>query len=213
MLKFGLISEIDFSTGLARVNFPDDDFVSAWLKISVMRSAGDQVSFPFEVNEHVWCIMDENWEYGVIGGAVYDETNKPSGSAAGLLQIKFTDNSTITYNRNSHILKLDIKGQVEVKATEVSIESGTVEIDAATTTIKGILNVQGAANIQGMASVGGLSGISGGNVKAGDSVIEVKELQATGDVKSEGDIKAGAISLKTHIHTVPSGGGTSGPAQ
>jgi len=173
MLKFGLISEIDFTTGLARVNFPDDDFVSAWLKISVMRSAGDQVTFPFEINEHVWCIMDENWEYGVIGGAIFDEANKPSGSGAGILQIKFTDNSTITYNRNSHILKLDIKGQVEVKATEVSIESGTVEIDATTTTIKGILNVQGAANIQGMASVGGLGGISGGNVKAGDSGIEV----------------------------------------
>lgn len=213
MLKFGLISEMIPETGMARVYFEEDDYVSAPLHICVMRSAGDQISFPFNVNEHVACLMDDNCEYGVIVGAIFDETNKPSGSGAGILQIKFTDNSTITYNRNSHILKLDIKGQVELKANEVSIEAGTVEIEATTTTIKGILNVQGAANIQGMASVGGLGGIGGGNVKAGNSVIEVKELQSTGDIKSDGDVKAGTISLKTHIHSVPSGGGVSGPAQ
>jgi len=213
-LKFGIISEIDIESGLARVYFEEDDFVSAPLKISVMRSYGDQIFFPFVVNEHVYCVLDDNWEYGVIAGAIYDEKNKPAGSAKGKFLLKFNDSSTIEYDQESATLTLDIKGTVNIKCSDSNVEcsgkatvkADEVEIEAAKTDIKGILNVSGAANIQGVASVGGLAGISGGAVEAGDSEIKVEKLTATNDVT------AGTVSLKTHRHTSSgSGSPTSAP--
>lgn len=209
-LKFGIISNLDIPNGLAKVYFDEDDFESGWIKISVMRSKPDQVSFPFEVNEHVWCIMDEHCEYGVIGGAVYDEENTPDGSAAGKLLIKFADNSTIEYDRENATLKFDIQGKVQINCTEADITSTgktkivatEVDITATTTKIDGILNVTGAATIQGVASVGGLSGIEGAPVSGSDTALNVKSVSASDD------IQAGTVSLKHHTHT---SGGSGSP--
>jgi phage baseplate assembly protein V len=203
-LRFGVISDIDFENGLARVHFEEDDIVSAPLKISVMRSKGDQVSFPFVVNEHVWCIMDEFLEYGVIGGAIYDEGNKPGGSAASKLLIRFADNSAIEYDRISHILSFDIKGDVNVKSTgNVSIEAPSVIIDAIETEITGTLLVKGIAAIGGLTGV--TTGAAGGDIDAGTSKLKVQDIQATGD------ITVGNISLKTHKHTSAGSGSPTGP--
>jgi phage baseplate assembly protein V len=203
MLKFGVVSEVDPAKGLARVNFEEDDFVSGWLKVAVPRSAADQFSFPLTINEHVYCIMDENWEYGVVAGSIYDETNTPAGAADGVMQWRFRDGSAISYDTNSRTLKLDIKGDINIacesaniqSSGEVKLEATQVSIIAVKTKIEGILEVSGAAVIQGVVSMGGLSGISGAPVTGNDAEISVKKLTATEDVLS------GTVSLKTHIHT------------
>jgi phage baseplate assembly protein V len=209
-LMYGIISEMDATAGLARVYFEEDDFVSNPLQIVVQRSLGDQISFPFAVNEHVACMMDEHCEYGVILGAIYDESNKPANSAKGKFLITFGDNTTIEYDGISHTLTIDVKGDVKVKCEtldaqvtgEASIKAATVEIEATETTIKGILNVQGAANIEGIVSAGGLASITPGEPLDGSTAdLNVKSLTSTEDVKS------GTISLEEHIHTAPSGGG------
>lgn len=203
---FGVISQIDAANGLARVYFEEDDFESAPLKISVMRSGPDQVSFPFDIREHVWCVMDEHCEYGVIGGAVYDDNNKPAGSAAGTLLIKFGDTSAIKYDRNSHILSLDIQGKVNINCNEADVTCTTkLKVTAPETDITGILNVTGAANIQGIVSVGGLAAVSGASINGSTVDLSVKSVTATND------ITAGGKSLETHLHTAPSGGGTTSP--
>jgi phage baseplate assembly protein V len=206
-LEFGIITEIDFTSGLARVKFMDDGLVSAPLKISVMRSGPDQFIFPFDVNEHVWCLMDDECEYGVIGGAIFDEGNKPPDVSKGILKLKFADSSAIEYNRNSHILSFDIQGKVNINCKEANLTcTDSANITAPQTNIDGILNITGAANIQGVVSVGGLAGISGGPVEASDAVINAKSIAVTDD------IKAGEISLKQHTHTsAGSGSATSIP--
>jgi phage baseplate assembly protein V len=215
MLKFGIISEVDASKGLARVYFQEDDFVSAWLKMAVMRSGQDKFSFPFDINEHVYCLMDDNLEYGVVCGAVYDEDNLPDSQAAkGVLSIHFGGGSSILYNRNSSTLSLDIKGKVDISCQEANIQSSgevkvvatEVSLTAAKTKVNGILEVTGAAIIQGIVSMGGLSGISGAPVTGGDTELSVKKLNATEDVTS------GTISLKTHKHLSAAVGSPTGPA-
>lgn len=201
-LKFGIISNLDIPNGLAKVYFEEDGFESAWIKISVMRSAPDQVSFPFDIKEHVWCIMDEHCEYGVIGGAVYDEQNTPSGSAAGKLLITFGDSSAIEYNRETSILKFDIKGKITINCDEADltctgeakINAEQVTITAPETKIDGILSVTGAATIAGIASVGGLAGIAGAPVDGTGTELNVKSVTASDDVTS------GTISLQHHTH-------------
>ncbi len=208
MLKFGIISEIDFANGLARVNFADDDFVSAPLKMAVSRSGVDKVSFPFDINEHVYCIMDENMEFGVIGGAVYDESNKPTSDAGkGKLTLSFGDNSTIIYDRISHTLNIDIKGKTTIKCEDAEIEASTVvNIKSPSTVIDGVLTVNGAAKITGVLSLGGLSGISGASIPGDSTELSLKKVTASDDVV------VGGIGLKTHKHTsAVSGSPTSTP--
>jgi len=229
MLKFGLISSIDIPNGLARVKFTDDDFVSAPLKMGVSRSGKDKVSFPYNVNEHVCCLMDDNLEYGVIVCAIYDEGNLPHEDAIdNILSINFGDNSSILYNRNSHTLKVDIKGSVnvdcygatvkstgdikaecvsaEIKATtKVDIESIAVNIKATNTNVDGILNVAGAANVIGVVSMGGMAGIGGAPIPGSTAEINVAKVTATDDITAAGK------SLKLHIHNSAAPGSPTTP--
>lgn len=208
MLKFGIISEVDFENGLARVNFTEDGFVSAPLKMAVSRSGIDKVSFPFDINEHVYCIMDENMEFGVIAGAVYDEGNKPSSDAGkGKLTLSFGDNSTIIYDRISHTLNIDIKGKTTIKCEDAEIEASTaVNVKSPSTVIDGVLTVNGAATVTGVLSMGGIAGVSGAPIPGGAAELSVKKVTASDD------IVAGNIGLKTHKHTsAASGSPTSTP--
>lgn len=214
MLKFGIITEVDFVKGLARVNFPEDEFVSGWLKMSVMRSGQDNFSFPFDVNEHVYCLMDEGWEYGVVVGSIYDEKNLPDGSSEGKLKLSFGDNTAIIYDRKTSILSFDIKGKVNIECNEanltssgaINIEGNKVNITAIETNIDGILNVSGVANIQGVVSMGGISGISGAAVNGAGAELNVDKVNAANDVT------AGTISLKSHKHISAPSGSATGPS-
>lgn len=201
MLKFGVISAVDHANGLARVDFQEDNFVSGWLKIGVTRSLNDQFSFPYSINEHVYCLMDENWEYGVVCGAVYDEKNLPTESAPGLMQWRFRDDSVISYNTLSRTLKIDIKGDININcekaevvaSDEINVTAPEVSITAANTNINGVLKVTGAAIIQGVVSMGGISGIEGSPVSGSSAELEVLKLTAV-------EVKASGIDLTTHTH-------------
>lgn len=81
MLKFGFITEINHAKGCVRVNFASDQIVSNPLPVSVPASKKDKYTFPFSINEQVWCLMDENCEFGVVGGAIYSQKDFPPQGA------------------------------------------------------------------------------------------------------------------------------------
>lgn len=214
MIKFGIISEVDAVNGMARVKFDGDDgMVSYPLHISVPKTKTDKFSIPFDVNEHVWCMMDDDMEYGVIGGAIYDANNGPDNGAAGNVAVQFAGSLRVEYSRNDKTLSIkgvgdlniDIngtgKGKVNIKCADAVIESLTsVEVKAAVD-IKltaPIVTVSGQLQAASIAITGGGS-ISG-----------VGNIDASGTITG-GTIQQGAIVLGTHKHTgVTTGGGTSG---
>lgn len=108
MLKFGIISDVDPTKGLVRVNFDDDEIVSNWIPVSFPRTSEDEFAFSYDANEHVWCIMDEHCENGVVGGSIYDAKKKPSLGAPDLFYIKFKDGTVIKYDRAAHALTITI---------------------------------------------------------------------------------------------------------
>lgn len=200
MLKFGKISSIDVAQGTARVFFEDEEYVSAPLKIAVMRSGKDQVYFPFNVDEHVYCLMDEGMEYGVICGAVYDEKNKPSAAADGLLSIRFGDSSAILFNRNTSTLTIDVKEKVNIKCQEADLQATTkIDITAPMTKITGALTVTGVIAMGGMAPAPGATSIPGADVE-----LNVAKVVATDDVK------IGGLSIKSHKHVSAASGSPTG---
>jgi phage baseplate assembly protein gpV len=205
MLKFGIITEVLADKGMARVKFTDDDIVSAPLHCSVPISLNDQVQFPFRINQHVWCQMDELCERGVIGGAIYDEGNAPADGDKDIVRMKFDSGLELKYDRSSKKLfvtgasdvELDTTGKVEITA---AVE---VKITAPLTEVSGILKCASIVTT----SAPGVPGLH---------IDDSGNLKTSGNMESSGEVKGatvveGLIQLGTHKHTgVTTGGGISG---
>jgi phage baseplate assembly protein V len=217
-LRFGVISEVKAEEGLARVRFQaEDDMVSYWLPMSMPKTLQDKFIIPYDVNEHVWCLMDENMEYGVIGGAIYDQGNQNTGGTAAKIRVQFVQGLCVEYSRNSKTLSIsgpgdiniDIngtgKGKVNIKCNEAVIESlTTVEIKATTEIILNapLVTVLGLLNAEQIA-------VSSGGVGNGNATV-AGNFDVTGTITG-GEVHEGVIRLGTHKHSgVTTGGGTSG---
>lgn len=100
-LRFGFISEI-ITTGLVRVRFPEDDFVTAPIPVCYPATAGDEYFFLPDENTQVACLMDEHAENGVVIGAIYNSNVKPSQGSKDKTYVKFKDGTVIVYDRNEH---------------------------------------------------------------------------------------------------------------
>lgn len=229
MLRYGLISELDASRGMARVNFNDDGIVSDWLPILVPKAMEDSFSILPDINEHVACLMDEHAENGVILGAMYSKDVKPNGGNKDKWRARFKDGTVIEYDRSAHKLFADVKGQVEVKAqgavkvdgqSTVDVKAtGAVKVETATTaTVKAVavtldapaVTVTGVLTVAQLAVSPGPGGT--GNMAITGDIAVTGKLTTTGDIKTTGgDVEApGGIKLTQHKHTgVQTGGGTS----
>lgn len=217
MLKFGIISEVDAAKGLAKVTFDGDEgIVSGWLHMAQAKTKQDKFIIPYDINEHVFCHMDERMEYGVIGGAIYDEKNNATGGSNEKIRVQFVGGLLIEYSRTNKNLaisgigdiNIDIngtgKGKVNIKCNHAAIESLTSAEIKATTLIKldapAVLctgSLQAASIGIGAAPGSGAAKITG-------------DIEVTGKVEA-GEVKEGAIRLGTHKHIgVTTGGGTSG---
>ena len=206
MLRFGNITEIDVNKGYARVTFIDDGIVSAPLQMCVMGAISNKYFHTFDVNEQVACLMDENSEEGVILGAIFNNSTAPDGGNKDIVRVKFSDNSSIEYNRSTHEYNIDVKGKINITsesdlkiksnskvniegATEVKISSdAVVNVQALTANITAstlakieapVIQLNGAVAVTGAITVSGtLTAPSGAPI--------------TGDLKATGNVEAGA---------------------
>ncbi len=206
--KLGIVSET--KKGYVRVNFIEDEIVSDWLPVGVRKSMNQKESWPLEINEHVFCMMDEHCEHGVVLCAIHNETDVPdSGESAGKFRKKFSDGTILEYDVNTHKLKADVKGDVDIisstnlsaKSTvKATVESASVEIEAAVIALKGNVAITGTATVSGTITAAGIATVGGGAVTS------------SGDISTTGDVIAGGKSLKNHTHGgIQPGGGTTSP--
>lgn len=115
MLKFGYVTEIDAPNGTVRVNFTGEEVVSNPLPVSVPATKTDKYSFPLSINEQVWCLMDENGEFGIVGGAIYSAKDKPPAG---------TNESKVTASINGKLtVEVDrTNGKIKVENTEAGLK-------------------------------------------------------------------------------------------
>lgn len=163
--KFGMISEV--KKGFVRVAFDDDDIVSNWLPVMVRRSLNDKDSWPYEINEHVFCMMDEQCEYGIVQGAIYNDEDEPdTDEGAGKFRKLFSDDSFIEYDKNTHVLTANIQGKIKAIATnDIEVTSGAKIIATADSDI---------------------TATAGGDIIAeatGDITADAVNIEATGSAK------------------------------
>lgn len=152
-LAYGFISEVLPDKGMARVEFREHDtnedskpLVSQPLPVSVRKSQDDKETFPYDIGEHVWCIMEgDGYDNGVIGGALYNATDLPDGAGPDIYRISFKDGSYDEFdrangNRTIHVTRharIEAEGDVELIAGEnIRMQADTnVLIDADDTII------------------------------------------------------------------------------
>lgn len=218
MLKFGTISEVDASKGLARVKFNGEDgMVSYWLPMSMPGTKDGKFIIPFIINEHVWCMMDENLEFGVIGGAIYDRGNSPDGGDNEKVSVQFAGSLRVEFDRNSKTLSIDGIGDINIDINgtgkgKVNIKCDTAVIESLTEAeVKNpvMIKLTSPAVLCSGTLQATAIGIGGAPPAAGNMEIS-GDINVTGKVEAS-QVKEGLIRLGTHKHIgVTTGGGTSG---
>lgn len=121
MIRFGNICDRDADACRVRVEFDDDGVVSHWLPVLVASSMGDKFFHLPDINSHVVCLMDARNENGVVLGAIYDSNNPPGVGGDDVTAVKFSDNTSVAYDRASHILTATV-GTTTFKASQTGFE-------------------------------------------------------------------------------------------
>lgn len=195
MIKYGIISELDPQKGVARVQFEEDDIVSDWLRISVPNTSNNKDETWFDINEPVWCMMDEHSESGIIGGSYYHEGNTPPIGNKDKRTVTFSDGTKVIYDRSASTLTVDCVGDVLVKCVNATVEaSEKVTLDTPESEFTGNVTIEGNLAIQGDANSEG-------------------SLNVTGAISSDTEVSVGLINLTLHKHSgvQPGGGITATP--
>lgn len=221
MIRVGVVSSITPDKGTARVAFSDrNNLVSHELPILVKQTLAVKDYYIPDVGEHVVCVFLPNGvEAGFILGAFYSDSDTTPVAAQKKRHITFDDGTVIEYDRESHTLLVDVKGDATIVTTgNVNATVGgnvTASITGTMTatiggdmagTITGNLvteaaNWQHTGNVQilGVATLGGLA-VTGLSQPGGATI--TGGIEITG-----GDVTVDGISVKTHTH----GGVTVGP--
>lgn len=208
-----------------RVSFEDDDIVSNWLPVMVRKSLSDKESWPYEIQEHVFCMMDECLEYGIVTGAIYNDEDLPDeDETEGKFRKKFSDGSIIEYDKNAHKLTVDIQGEIIGKATtKITAQSPIIEATATTKITADAPEVKATGStkvtiiaplieLTGNVTLTGAATISGALIAASIATAGAGTISSSGNISTTGDVLAGGVSLKNHTHGgVQTGGGASGP--
>lgn len=128
MLRFGLVSSIDPSKGVARVSFAEDEIVTDWLPIVVAGTA-NSYSFTFNIDEQVACMMDSTGLRGVILGAVYNQNTTPSSSGEDIVSVVFSNGDSVEYDRATGEMSITVSGGLTINGDVTVIGSLDASID------------------------------------------------------------------------------------
>ena len=173
---------------LAEMTFDDDDgFTSYDLPVIQPNTLKNRDYRMPDIGEDAVCIfLPTGTSEGFIIGSIYAGDVTPPTGNADTRMVEFEDGTVIAYDRSSHVLKADVKGTVEVTASE------KVVITAPQIILNGAISSYSQTGGSGTMAVNGT-------------------MDITGDITGQSDITASGVSLKSHTHPGDSGGTTGSP--
>jgi phage baseplate assembly protein gpV len=125
MLRYGLISEVDYSIGRARVNFDDLEIVSDWLTLP----KNIKENRYFEVNMQVAVLMHDNGEDGeIIHEVPADDVKPPLWASENVEGIEFKDGTKVTYDNSTKKLTIDagLTGELIFNCAKLTVSGDIV---------------------------------------------------------------------------------------
>lgn len=125
MIKVGIIESFNEENATARVVFQDINIKSYDLPIIVKQSQNNKDYWIPDIGESVLCLfLPTGIESGFILGSYYNKKDRPPVTDQNKRTVKFSDGTILEYDRKTHKLTADVKGDIDIKAT------GKVDINA-----------------------------------------------------------------------------------
>ena len=118
IVRVGTVSSLMPDKGIARVEIHDaDGLVSYDLPILYPKTQDDKYYWMPDIGEHVVCVfLPSGFEQGFIIGSIYSQSDKVPVPDRDKAHIKFSDGTTIEYDRKIHKLEVNCVGEVVVKS-------------------------------------------------------------------------------------------------
>lgn len=104
MLRFGIVSKLDYENCQARVNFKDDESTSFWLPILQVKTLKDKFYYMPDIGETAVCLMDDKSEDGVILGSIYSSDDKTENTSKQEISANFDNGSYIKCDKTENTL-------------------------------------------------------------------------------------------------------------
>lgn len=149
-LYFGYVTAVDEAMGRARVRVDDLDGVETyWLNILQGRVAQDQEAYWLDPGDFVALLSDEKLEAGVILGCLYSEKNPPPISTRDKYYRRFSDGSSVEFDRSTGILSLVATDRINITAPNglhITNDSTESSINGKAIAVLGAINNDSESN-------------------------------------------------------------------
>jgi phage baseplate assembly protein V len=133
LIHRGLVVSVDLGHALATVQV--GEVQTAALPWLIARAGGDITWWAPEVGEHVAILCPSgSLSQGIILGSLYSGSNPAPASSADQNITKYSDGTTVTYDRAAHKLTVHAVGDVVVEATGGLTINGDVALNGKITT-------------------------------------------------------------------------------
>lgn len=168
----GYVTEININ-GTAKVRFPQQgNVISGWLPVIATYTQDNKDWWLPDVGELVTCIVDENFEDGVVLGSSYSTTDTPPSAASRNTRIlQFSDGAALQYDRSSHVLTVTLPSGATANVTAPD----GITLNGVTIDQNGNLNSPGTVNGATDVMTNGVSlknhPHSSGSLVAGETVV------------------------------------------
>jgi len=134
MIARGVVTEIDRTKVQVRVKFVDTGMVSAPLQVLVPLAKDAKFFALPRIDEQVVCYMDDNYEDGVVLGAVYTETQTVSAPDDGSVGwVLGTNRYAAYYKTDDNMLARVANSEVDVRNASAHMKTGGTELKTAAT--------------------------------------------------------------------------------
>lgn len=198
LIRVGEVTSVNPAAMTARVTFDDDDGITSYdLPILQRNTLNNHDHCCVDVGEDVLCLfLPTGIEEGFILGSFYAGEVVPPSSSKDVRMVEFSDGTKLFYDRSSHKLTGDVKGDVSLTV------SGTVSVQA-----QDIVTVKSSTSVTLQAPVINLNGAINTAAEGGGSgtMTIMGDIDQTGSQKVSGDVVAGGVSQTSHTHTCPDG--------
>jgi phage baseplate assembly protein V len=198
LVRVGIVTNRYPDRGTVRVQLVDvDEQVSYEIPVIFSKTLKDKAYYMPDIGEHVVCLFSgQGLEQGFCLGAIYSVSDAVPKSDNNIMHIRFEDGTIIEYDRKSHKLLADVKGDIEIKATgRADVEcQGQIYIKSATD-----ITIQ-APNIN-MKGGSPTYGIFEGTFRLkGNLIIESGNIDCNGNIHATGAIIDDGGNTNHHSH-------------
>ena len=135
MIKVGVVESFNQENATARVIFEDINIKSYDLPIIVKQSQNNKDYWMPDIGESVLCLfLPTGIESGFILGSYYNKKDRPPVTDQNKRTVKFKDGTVLEYDRKTHKLTADVKGDIDIKATgNINVNAnGAITINSST---------------------------------------------------------------------------------